>query len=91
MFERTDRNFFENTKTESCRNDEGLITAYRITPDDGYVIHTKFHNTPVYDENGIDTGEVEIGYTSSYIVILSDYDFESNPFDIYAVRKEETY
>lgn len=89
MFEKTDKIFFENTKTESLRNDEGVITAYRITPDEEYVIHTKFHNTPVYDENGIDTGEVEIGYTSSHIVILDSYDFAENPYDIYAVRKED--
>ena len=77
---------FENTKSEKFYNENGEISTYRITPDDGYVIHNKFRDTPVIDEeSGMETGEVEKGYTESYIIIQSDYDFEENPYDIYAV------
>lgn len=81
--------FFENTKTCGCFDDNGKLIAYHITPDDGYLIHTKFYDTPIINEETLEeTGEVTKGYTDSYIVIRSNYDFEKNPFNIYAVAKE---
>lgn len=82
--------FFENTTACGCFNDEGELIAYHITPADGYGIHTKFYDTSVVDEEtGEETGEVVKGYTDTYIVIRSDYDFDTNPFDIYAVTLTE--
>lgn len=83
-----DEVFFENTNTCGCFDDNDELIAYHITPDGGYVIHTKFYDTPVIDEETLEeTGEVIKGYTDSYIVIRSNYDFKENPFDIYAVKK----
>ena len=88
MFVKTDTVLIENTKTEYCDVDK----AYRITPIDGYVLHTKFYDVPVINEETLEeTGEIKKGYTDSYIVISSDYDFEANPYDIYVVEKEDTY
>lgn len=84
-----DEVFFENTNTRGCFNDDGELIAYHITPDDDYVLHTKFYDTPVIDEKTLEeTGEVIKGYTDSYIVIRSNYDFKTNSYDIYAVKKE---
>lgn len=86
MFIKTGAILIENTKTEYCDVDK----SYRITPDDGYVIHTKFYDSPVINDKTLEeTGEVTKGYTDSFIVISSDYDFVTNPFDIYAVAKKE--
>lgn len=86
MFVQTDTILIENTKTEYCDIDK----AYRITPNDGHLLHTKFYDHPVLNEETMEeTGETIKGYTDSYIVISSDYDFTANPFDIYAVRKED--
>jgi hypothetical protein len=90
MFEKCDKILFDNTKTESFFDDSGEISAYRITPVDGYVIHTSLRDEAVIDEEtGMETGEVKKGYTASYILIQSNYDFEDNPYDIYAILKEE--
>lgn len=87
MFKKTDTMLIENTKAEYCDVDK----AYRITPDDGYVLHTKFYDVPVIDEETMEeTGEIIKGYTDSYIVISSDYNFEANPYDIYAVATPTT-
>lgn len=81
---------FKNTKSEKFYNENGEISTYRITPEDGYVIHNKFRDTPLFDtDTGEETGEVIRGYTGSYIILKSDYDFEDNPYDIYAILKEE--
>lgn len=89
MFEEISTILFENTKTEGYYNNKEL-TMYRITPNKGYAIHTVFRDRQIYNEvTGEPTGEVEAGFTKSYITIRSDYDFEANPYDIYVVRKEE--
>lgn len=86
-YEKLETTLVENTITEGCYNENELI-AYRITPLDGYVIHTKFYDTPVIDEiTGEETGEIIKGYSYSDIGINSNYDFEENPFDIYEVKK----
>lgn len=89
MFEKMKNSYFENTCTDAIKNEENQIIAYRITPDKGYMLHTIYHDKQIIDEEtGIETGEKTTGYTDSYIVISSDYDFEENPYDIYAVKKE---
>ena len=81
-----DKIFFENTNTCGCFDDNDELIAYHITPNDDYVLHTKFYDMPVINEETLEeTGEVIKGYTDSYIVIRSNYDFEKNPFDIYTI------
>ena len=88
-YEKLETTLIENTITKSCYDGDELV-AYRIIPDDGYVIHTKFYDTPVINEETLEeTGEMTKGYTDSHIAVRSNYDFEENPFDIYTVRKEE--
>lgn len=87
MFIETNIILIENTKTEYCDVDK----AYRITPNDGYVLHTKFYDIPIIDEETLEeTGDISKGYTDSYIVVSSGYDFEENPFDIYAIEATAT-
>ena len=86
MFVKTDTILIENTQTEYCDVDK----AYRITPNDGYVLHTKFYDVHVINEETLEeTDKITKGFTDSYIVISSDYDFEANPYDIYAVKCDQ--
>ena len=90
MFEKFDKVFFKNTKTEVYRDDNGEATMLRISPEEGYVIHHKLRDVVVYDtDTSEETGEVIKGYTALYVTVGNDYDFEANPFDIYVVRKED--
>ena len=90
-YEKLEKTLIENTETQKCIDNDDTITAYLITPENGFVIHTKFHDDVIYDENGNDIVEKTLGYTASHILILSDYDFDANPYEIYAVRKENAY
>lgn len=88
MSEKYEKIFFENTRTKAIYNDSEDAIAFCIIPDEGYAIHNKFRDTAVIDEEtGLETGEIRKGYTESYIIIQSDYNFEENPYDIYAVKK----
>lgn len=86
IFEKKGSTFFENTKTENCYDSDGHLAAYRITPNEGFVLHTVYHDKPVFDdETGEATEELIKGYTKSHIVLDCDYEFDVNPFEIYAV------
>ena len=61
--------------------------AYLIRPEKGYKLHEKSRDEAVIDENGIETGEIKLGYTSGVITAGADYDFEKNEREIYAVEK----
>lgn len=90
MFEKIEEIFFENTQTEAYRNDIGEIIMLRISPKEGYVIHHKLRDVVVYDsETSEETREIIKGYSALYVTVGNDYDFEENPYDIYAVRKED--
>jgi hypothetical protein len=78
--------YFENTTMQAYYNSANVLTAYRISPCDGYVLHEISLDTPVYDEEtGEETGEIILGYTTATISAGYNYDFEANPRQIYAV------
>ncbi len=79
---------FNNTTTKASYNGEELM-AYRIYPNEGYLLHTSNYDEPVLDEDGNETGEIKIGYTESFISLNKNYDFENNPFDVYVIHESE--
>lgn len=81
----------ENTTMVKRLNDNtGALIAYRITPCEGYVLHTNNYDEPVFDEEtGMETGEVIVGYTRGTISVGYNYNFETNPFNIYAILESE--
>lgn len=62
--------------------------VYKIYPKEGYKLHEKTRDEAVIDDNGVETGEIKLGYTSGVITAGADYDFEKNEREIYAVREE---
>ena len=68
----------ENTTVEPRYNGSNELIAYRITPNEGYVIHTTNYDTPVYDEETMtETGEILLGFTSAFIQIGYTYNFDT--------------
>ena len=39
-------------------------------------------------EEGNETGEIKLGYTEGFISLNKNYDFEENPFEVYAISKD---
>lgn len=76
----------DNTICEA-RENGGRIVSYRISPADGYKLHEVTLDEVVTDENGMETGEVKKGYTTSYITAGAGYDFKTNERQIYAIAK----
>ncbi len=75
----------ENTIFEA-RKENGEIMSYRIRPAEGYKLHEITLDEMVVDENGNETGEKKLGFTTSYVTAGAGYDFEKNPREIYVVE-----
>lgn len=83
---------FPNTTAELRYSSyDNSFLGWRITADEGYVLHEITHDEEVFDEMGNPTGEVRLGYTRATIFVGYNYNFETNPRQIYAVleSKEE--
>lgn len=78
----------ENTKFEARLNKDGKIISYRISPIEGYKLHEITLDKMVVDEDtGEETGEIERGYTTSYVTAGGSYDFQINNREIYAIKE----
>lgn len=79
----------ENTLCEA-REKDGRVISYLIRPAEGYKLHEKtlYEYEVVIDEDGNETGEIEKGFTTSYVTCGANYDFEKNEREIYAVKEE---
>ena len=71
----------ENTIFEARTDEKGNILSYRISPKEGYKLHEI-----TLDETNEETGEVKLGFTTSYITAGVNYDFEKNERQIYALE-----
>lgn len=76
-----------NTTIKARLNEDDSIRSYWITPNDGYVLHDKNYDTQVIDEQGNETGEVELGFREDTATVGAKYDFEKNENEFYAVLK----
>ena len=74
----------ENTVMQLALRD-GTPSTYRITPIEGYVLHDKAYDYPLFDEEGNETGEIALGYRTSTAGCAATYDFETNPREFYTV------
>ena len=81
--------YFENTIMQESYNDANVLRGYRIAPAEGYVLHSNTLDTPVFDEvTGEETGETILGYRRGWMQVGYNYDFDVNPFEIYAVPED---
>lgn len=81
----------EHATFEERTDDDGNIISYRITPNEGYMLHEITLDEVVMDENGNETGEIKKGYTTAYVTCGANYDFEENPREIYVETYDKTY
>ena len=52
---------------------DGVQTAYRLTANEGYVLHDTASDVPLLDENGNPTGEVYVEYyRQAFIAVRND-------------------
>ena len=79
----------KNTVMKERYNDNGDKVNYIISPQKGYLLHEKSRDEAIFDENGVDTGEIKKGYTSGIVTVLANYDFDKNEREIYAVKEDE--
>lgn len=63
--------------------------VYKIYPEQGYKLHEKSRDELCVDENGNETGEIKLGYTTGVVTAMANYDFDKNPREIYAVSEED--
>lgn len=81
---------FPNTRMQAYYNENDILRGYYIYPVDGCVLHTKNFDKCVIDEETMEeTGDILIGYTRSSVMVGYNYDFKTNPFNIYAVPETE--
>lgn len=73
----------DNTLCEA-REKDGKVVSYRISPAKGYKLHHKTYDMPI-TENGIKTNKIKRGYTTRFITMGVNYNWETNPKQIYAV------
>lgn len=76
----------ENAVIEAKTSENGNIFAYKISPCEGYKLHAKHLDEPIFDGSGNETGEMKKVYTTAFTMVSVQYDFEKNPNEIYAVK-----
>lgn len=80
---------YENTTMREIRNNDNVLTGYDISPIDRYVIHNAALDTYEYDpETGEQKELLTKGYSTSSCSIVPNYDFDENPDEIYAIKKD---
>ena len=69
---------------------DGVHRTYRITPNEGYVMHDKeFDHEEYDDETGEPTGNILLGFRTSMASVAASYDFVANPREFYCVLENE--
>lgn len=62
---------------------------YRITPNEGYVLHDTSYDEVVRDPLTLEpTGEIKLGYRTTSATCAATYDFVENSREFYAVLRE---
>ena len=81
---------YENTTMREIRNTENTLTGYDIAPAEGYVLHNTAYDVYEYDPETEEWGElISRGYSPSSSSIEADYDFDLNPYEIYAKSRDD--
>lgn len=80
---------YENTVMKEIRNNENVLTGYDIGPVDGYVIHNRALDEYEYDHETFEEKElIRRGFSPSSCSVGSEYDFDTNPDEIYAIKRD---
>lgn len=82
-YEEVTPTLIENTTMLKIFGD-GVHRQYRITPNDGYVLHNSFRDWTYIDPETMKETFCR-GYSAGYSTCAASYDFEKNPHEFYAV------
>lgn len=74
----------ENTICEACETRRG-VGYYRVRPAEGYKLHEKGLDMPIFDNEGNETGKIKCGYTTVFVTVGANYDWSKNERKIYAI------
>ena len=82
---------YENTTMREIRNTSGDLMGYDIAPIDEYVLHNTALDEYKYDPetNELTDELISHGFSPSSSSVEADYDFDLNPYEIYAVKRED--
>lgn len=81
---------YKNTVMREIVNNDGDLKGYDIAPVEGYVLHNKILDYYEYDPETKEDGDlIYRGYSSSSSSVPSDYDFNTNPSEIYAIEPDK--
>ena len=84
--------YFENTTQFALYDNENDLRGYFIVPNKGYDLHDKLRDW--VEENPDDPtteGVFHLGFSGGEIGVGINYDFESNPREIYAILKTNEF
>lgn len=75
----------ENTICEVCETVRGS-SYHRVRPAEGYKLHEKGLDMPIFDEEtNKETGKIQCGYTTVFVTVGANYDWQKNERKIYAI------
>ena len=78
---------YDNTVMKEIQNSAGDLNGYDIAPIDGYVLHNSVLDTYYYDEETQESKELTSkGYSKSSCSVEPEYDFDTNPYEIHAIK-----
>lgn len=78
---------YENTTMRKIQTSDGILMGYDIAPVEGYVLHNAVYDS--YDGEPGSSSLSHKGYTSGSCGVTASYDFEANPSEIYAKKRDE--
>ena len=71
--------FVENAQMQLKVDELGNLIAYRITPNEGYVLHDSSRDWHDVDPiTGVELEELILGYTTGTATCAATYDFDKN-------------
>ena len=66
---------------------DGVHTQFEIIPDKGFKLHDARLDTEEFDEETfMPTGKIIKGFKTKSVTVRYDYDFKSNPNQVYALE-----
>lgn len=76
VYEEMAQPLIANTVMHEGRSD-GTLTVYKIKAAEGYVLHDKRGDSPIYDEDGNETGETKPRFRVGTAIVSASYDFDN--------------
>lgn len=67
-----------NTIMQKYINNAGVERTYRITPNEGYVLHDTQYDYPIVDDETMEEIGTGLGYIGAVVTVAINYDFSTH-------------